>query len=51
MDVLKWVELPRFLLAGGTLDLEDADQHPIRGAHNLVIEDIRVDLERLHITP
>ena len=48
VDVLKGVELPGLLLPMGALDWEDAHQHRLRVAHDLVVDDIRVDKERLN---
>ena len=50
VPVLKWVELPRLLLPVATLDLEDAHQHLVRVSHNLVIDEIPVDLEHFPIS-
>ena len=49
IDVLKWVELTGLLLPVGALDREDTDQHRPRVAHDLLLEDIRVDENSLNI--
>ena len=49
--VLKGFQLPGLLLPVGTLDREDAHQHRFRVARDLVIDAIRVGVERLHIGP
>ena len=47
VDVLKWVELAGLLLTLGALDWQDPHQHRLRVAHDLVVDDIRVEKERL----
>ena len=48
VDVLKGIELPRLQLSGSALDWDDTHQHRLRLAHDLVVDDIQVDKERLN---
>ena len=43
VDILKEVELPGLMLTLGALDREDTHQHRLRVAHDLVVDEIRVD--------
>ena len=46
---MKGVELPPLLLSIFSLYPEDAHQHRFRVADDLLVDDIRVDVDRLHI--